>query len=141
MGVPWCRSTAGSAASTTARPGPTPPYARVSAASRLIASAGAVAKAVLAFLPDDGKTAVVEGPLSRLTDKTIIDPTVLTHDLDEIKARGYAISREETYPGVYGCGAPVFGRGARSLAPLPSPRHCFAWKRRGCWITLSGSSP
>ncbi len=73
--------------------------------------AGAIAKAVLAFLPDDVKTAVVEGPLSRLTDKTITDPTVLTHDLDEIKARGYAISREETYPGVYGIGAPVFGPG------------------------------
>ena len=73
--------------------------------------AGAVAKAVLAFLPDDIKTAVVEGPLAQLTEKTITDPTVLTHDLDEIKARGYAISREETYPGVYGIGAPVFGPG------------------------------
>ncbi len=73
--------------------------------------AGAVAKAVLAFLPDEIKTAVVEGPLAQLTEKTITDPTVLTHDLDEIKARGYAISREETYPGVYGIGAPVFGPG------------------------------
>ncbi len=73
--------------------------------------AGAVAKAVLAFLPGDVRTAVVEGALTRLTDKTITDPTVLAHDLDEIKARGYAISREETYPGVYGIGAPVFGPG------------------------------
>lgn len=73
--------------------------------------AGAVAKAVLAFLPDDVKAAVVEGPLVRLTEKTLTDPTVLAHDLDEIKARGYAISREETYSGVYGVGAPVFGPG------------------------------
>lgn len=73
--------------------------------------AGAVAKAVLAFLPDDVKTAVVDGELARLTEKTIVDPTVLAHDLAEIKARGYAISREETYPGVYGIGAPVFGPG------------------------------
>ncbi len=73
--------------------------------------AGAVAKAVLAFLPDDVKTAVVDGPLARLTDRTITEPTVLAHDLDEIKARGYAISREETYSGVYGIGAPVFGPG------------------------------
>jgi DNA-binding IclR family transcriptional regulator len=73
--------------------------------------AGAVAKAVLAFLPDEVRTAVVEGPLVRLTEKTITDPAVLAHDLDEIKARGHAISREETYPGVYGIGAPVFGPG------------------------------
>ncbi len=73
--------------------------------------AGAVAKAVLAFLPDDVKTAIIEGPLVRLTEKTITNSTVLAHDLDEIRARGYAISREETYPGVYGIGAPVFGPG------------------------------
>ncbi len=73
--------------------------------------AGAVAKAVLAFLPDEVKTAVVEGPLARLTEKTITNATVLAHDLDEIRARGYAISREESYPGVYGIGAPVFGPG------------------------------
>ena len=73
--------------------------------------AGAVAKAVLAFLPDEAKAAVLEGPLVRLTEKTITDPSVLAHDLGEIRARGYAISREETYPGVYGIGAPVFGPG------------------------------
>ncbi len=73
--------------------------------------AGAVAKAVLAYLPDDARKAVVEGPLVRLTEMTITNPSVLMHDLDEIRARGYAISREETYPGVYGIGAPVFGPG------------------------------
>ena len=73
--------------------------------------AGAVAKAALAFLPEDAIAAVLEAPLSRLTDKTITDPGVLAHDLGEIRARGYAISREETYPGVYGLGAPVFGAG------------------------------
>ena len=73
--------------------------------------AGAVAKAVLAFLPDDVRTAVVDGELARLTERTLTDPSVLAHDLDEIRARGYAVSREETYPGVYGIGAPVFGPG------------------------------
>lgn len=73
--------------------------------------AGAVAKAVLAFLPDDLKATIVDGPLARLTENTITDRNVLAHDLDEIKARGYAISREESHPGVYGIGAPVFGPG------------------------------
>ncbi len=74
--------------------------------------AGAVAKAVLAFLPEDARAVLIEAPLRRLTEKTITDASVLTHDLDEIRARGYAISREETYPGVYGIGAPVFGPGS-----------------------------
>lgn len=69
--------------------------------------AGAVAKAVLAFLPDDVREEVLKGELGKLTDRTITDPAVLAHDLDEIRARGYSISREETYSGVYGIGAPV----------------------------------
>lgn len=73
--------------------------------------AGAVSKAVLAFLPDGERESVIEEPLKRLTGNTITDPAVLAHDLKEIKARGYAISREETYPGVYGIGAPVTGPG------------------------------
>lgn len=71
--------------------------------------AGAVAKAVLAYLPEPARAEIVEQPLQRLTNRTIVDPAILAHDLDEIRARGYATSREETYPGVYGVGAPVFG--------------------------------
>lgn len=71
--------------------------------------AGAIPKAVLAFLPDEVKAAVLKSSLEPITDHTICDPPLLARDLDEIKARGYAISREETYPGVIGVGAPIFG--------------------------------
>ena len=71
--------------------------------------AGAVAKAVLAYLPADLQTAIVDSELEQLTTETITDPAVLIHDLNDIRARGYAISRDETYAGVYGIGAPVFG--------------------------------
>ncbi len=73
--------------------------------------AGAISKAVLAFLPEGVRTSVIDGPLESLTPTTITDPAVLRHDLEEIRLRGYAISREETYPGVYGVGAPVIGPG------------------------------
>ncbi len=73
--------------------------------------AGATAKAVLAFLPDDARKAVLEGPLEPLSEKTVTDPAVLARDLEEIRRRGYATSREETYPGAYGIGAPVVGPG------------------------------
>lgn len=74
--------------------------------------AGAIAKAVLAYLPEDVKTAVLAAPLDAITDHTICDPVLLARDLEDIKARGYALSREETFPGVFGIGAPFFGSGS-----------------------------
>ena len=87
-----------------------------SVGSSISLHAGAVAKAILAYLPDAERSEIVEGPLEKLTDTTITDPAILAHDLDETRARGYAISREETYPGVYGIGAPVFGSGGSVVA-------------------------
>ena len=87
-----------------------------SVGSSISLHAGAVAKAILAYLPDAERNEIVEGPLEKLTDTTITDPAILAHDLDETRARGYAISREETYPGVYGIGAPVFGPGGSVVA-------------------------
>jgi IclR family acetate operon transcriptional repressor len=46
-----------------------------------------------------------------MTDQTITDPAVLAHDLQDVRARGYSVSRDETYYGVYGIGAPVYGPG------------------------------
>lgn len=80
--------------------------------------AGAVAKAVLAYLPADVQASIVSGELEKLTAQTITDPAVLKHDLDDIRARGYAVSRDETYSGVYGIGAPVFGPGNTVIAGI-----------------------
>jgi DNA-binding IclR family transcriptional regulator len=73
--------------------------------------AGAVAKAVLAYLPADIQSSIIAGPLEKMTDQTITDPAVLAHDLQDVRARGYSVSRDETYYGVYGIGAPVYGPG------------------------------
>ena len=42
----------------------------------------------------------------------------LESNLAEARARGYAISREETYTGVYGIGVPVFGHGGSVVAGI-----------------------
>lgn len=89
-----------------------------SVGSSISLHAGAVAKAILAYLPDEIRDDIVNSPLEKLTDTTITDPAVLVHDLAEIRARGYAISREETYAGVYGIGAPVFGPGGSVAAGI-----------------------
>ena len=94
-----------------------------SVGSALPLHAGAISKAVLAFLPEGVQTRVIDGPLECLTPTTITDPRVLKHDLEEIRLRGYAISREETYSGVYGVGAPVIGPlAAQSREALPWQR-------------------
>ena len=80
--------------------------------------AGAVAKAVLAYLPADIRSSIVAGPLEKMTDRTITDPAVLVHDLEDVRARGYSVSRDETYSGVYGIGAPVFGPGNTVVAGM-----------------------
>jgi len=89
-----------------------------SVGSSISLHAGAVAKAILAYLPEEIRNEIIDGPLERLTDTTITDPAVLAYDLAEIRTRGYAISREETYAGVYGIGAPVFGPGGAVVAGI-----------------------
>jgi DNA-binding IclR family transcriptional regulator len=89
-----------------------------SVGSSISLHAGAVAKAILAYLPDEVRKDIIEGALEKLTETTITDPAVLAHDLAEIRTRGYAISREETYAGVYGIGAPIFGPGGSVVAGI-----------------------
>lgn len=81
--------------------------------------AGAAPKAVLAFLPNNERQRYLRRPLATVTSHTIIDAELLVDDLRKTKERGYSISREETYEGVAGVGAPFFwsdGRPAGSMA-------------------------
>ncbi|PHR90712.1 MAG: hypothetical protein COA78_34600 [Blastopirellula sp.] len=81
--------------------------------------AGAAPKAVLAFLPVEDRERYLSRPMAPVTKNTIIDAAVLNRELETTRKRGYAISKEETYEGVAGIGAPFFwtdGRPAGSLA-------------------------
>jgi DNA-binding IclR family transcriptional regulator len=73
---------------------------------------GASGRAVMAFLPDEERRAVVERTrLAPATEFTITTPEALERALAEVRARGYALSREERRLGGAGIAAPVFGPG------------------------------
>jgi sugar lactone lactonase YvrE/DNA-binding IclR family transcriptional regulator len=76
--------------------------------ARAALHASAVGKAVLAHLPPPARRRRIAAmPLVPLTEATITDIAALGRDLDLAKALGYAISIEESTPGVAAVAAPV----------------------------------
>ena len=69
--------------------------------------AGATAKAVLAFLPERIVESVLRGPLMPINPAAKTNPAKLRRQLATIRAQGFAVTHEETYPGVTGIGVPV----------------------------------
>jgi DNA-binding IclR family transcriptional regulator len=80
--------------------------------------AGAMQRALLAFLPDDQISHVLETPLERLCRSTITDPERLREKIEEVRTRGWAISFEETDPGVWGIAVPLIGVDGAPVAAL-----------------------
>ncbi|MEU1267297.1 IclR family transcriptional regulator [Streptomyces sp. NPDC005799] len=68
---------------------------------RLPAHVGALGKALLAERPDDD---LPEGPYEALTPNTRTTRVALAADLAEVRARGYAVDREEGVLGIVGFG-------------------------------------
>jgi len=91
-------------------------------------SAGATAKAILAFLPPSVIDAVLERPLERLAPGTLTDPDMIRDDLARIRERGWGFSWEETYAGAWAVAAPLLDDesqvaiGAVGVA-VPTSRH------------------
>lgn len=80
---------------------------------------GALAKAILAFLPKaELDRYLASGPLRRFTPDTLTDPAHLSEDLARIRKRGYAVSRQEVYVGAAGVAAPVFDSTGQVIASL-----------------------
>jgi DNA-binding IclR family transcriptional regulator len=80
--------------------------------------AGASAKALLAYLPSTVIEEVLSGPLEPQGPNTIVDPTSLRRELDEIRARGWAKSYEENDAGAWGVSAPVLNANGAVVASL-----------------------
>jgi IclR family transcriptional regulator, KDG regulon repressor len=93
-------------------------------------TAGATAKALLAFLPPEAVEAALEEPLERLAVGTVLDPAEIRRDLDETRARGYAFSWQETFDGAWAVAAPVLDDIGRPFASVgvatPIHRHTLA---------------
>ncbi len=69
-----------------------------------------VGKAILAFLPDAERTALLDRiEFVRCTPKTITDRARLEQELAEIRERKFAVDDCEHEPGVFCVAAPVFG--------------------------------
>jgi DNA-binding IclR family transcriptional regulator len=81
--------------------------------------AGASAKVLLAFLPEDEIVHILsQVELLPLERNTIIDPGLLLSELRAIRARGYATSFEETDCGAMGLAAPVYDHTKQVVAGI-----------------------
>jgi IclR family acetate operon transcriptional repressor len=88
---------------------------------------GASGRALLAFLPEAEREAVLAGPLDAVTEHTITDPDALRGQLDEVRERGYAVTRGERVLGGVGLAAPILAGDGRLLGVvgigLPEQRY------------------
>ncbi|MFC3003067.1 IclR family transcriptional regulator [Falsiroseomonas tokyonensis] len=82
--------------------------------TRIGAYATALGQAILAWLPREAQVAQLESvPRVKLSDRTLIDLDALLARLDEVRARGYAVSDGENAYGLRTVAAPVLdARGA-----------------------------
>lgn len=80
---------------------------------------GASGRAVMAFLPDDERRAVIERTnLAPATEHTITSPEQLEAALATVRDRGYAFSQEERRRGGVGIAAPIFGSGGQIVGEV-----------------------
>ena len=73
-------------------------------------------KAFLAWLPDEERAAALAEPLERYTSTTLTDPPELEAELRTVRRRGYAVSRGELEPGLWGVSAVSLDRRGRPAA-------------------------
>lgn len=80
---------------------------------------GSGGKAILAFAdPADRDRLVTTMGREALTQNTPTDPTLLRAELEQVRARSYAVSFGERVPGVTSVAAPVFDARGRAIAVL-----------------------
>lgn len=86
---------------------------------RLPLHAGSAGKVMLAFLADARRENIISsGSLSRLTEKTIVDPDKLREELAVIRQQGVAVSDGEWILDAAGTAAPIFDRNGDVIAAL-----------------------
>lgn len=76
--------------------------------SRIPLHATAAGKAILANLPEERRSAIIEqSAFDPITNHTITDPEELTAGLDVIRDRGFSFNRQENLDGLHAVGAVV----------------------------------
>ena len=75
-------------------------------------------KAMLAYLPNERLEACVNGQFIPFTERTLTSGEELRRDVEDTRARGYAIDNMEHEYGVKCLGMPVFGNDNRVVAAI-----------------------
>jgi len=89
-------------------PGGTPFKLMVDPGTRFCLHASAPGKAVLAFLGDaERKALVARLPLTRYNDRTLTEPDALLANLAHARKVGYAVDRAEQFEAVHCVGVPI----------------------------------
>lgn len=94
---------------------PGPALHRVGDRLALHASAGG--KAFLAYGPPELTRAALANP-QRLTPHTVVDPTRLRRELEQVRRKGYAMTLEEAVKGAHGIAVPVTAADGGVIAAL-----------------------
>ena len=96
---------------------PQPLKAMTSIGSRVPASVTSTGKAMLAWLPSESLDLAFQH-VKRYTPATLVRRRDIERDLEETRARGYALNRGEFRPGVCGIGLPVRDRSGGVVAAI-----------------------
>ncbi|NGO44346.1 IclR family transcriptional regulator [Streptomyces ureilyticus] len=80
--------------------------------------ATAVGRAILAHLPKQDVEELITQGLERFSDSTPTDPDELRAELDQIRADGYSVNRNQFRPGVCAIAAPVLDEEGTPLAAV-----------------------
>lgn len=91
----------------------------VAEGQRMPLHAGASGKVLLAYGPSQMRASILSnGPLPAVTPRSITDPDLFRRELEDVRRRGYAVSRGENVPDAYAIAAPVFDHGGQLVGAL-----------------------
>jgi DNA-binding IclR family transcriptional regulator len=88
---------------------------------RLPAYCTASGKLFLSHLPESELDAILEQPLSKKTENTVVDINELKKQFEMIRKNGYAVDYEEFELGVCAIAAPIYNRQGKIVAAIGSP--------------------
>jgi IclR family transcriptional regulator, acetate operon repressor len=74
---------------------------------RTVLHATSSGKVLLAYMPEEERAEVLDGPLPGFTPRTLTSPTALRDELREVRENGCATAREEYEEGLNAAAAPV----------------------------------
>lgn len=105
----------------------------------------AAGKAILAFLPEERRDAIIEKRgLPKLTENTITDRDELEEELATVREKGYSQNFQENVDGLFAIGSPVLNQDNEVLGGLvisgPSTRLSSGQNREKLIELLIGSS-